>query len=286
MLRPARPGDEAAIDAFLADYAETSMFLRGNLHTLGLFDRESPHGTEFWLAGDANGIAAVFGLSNAGFAMSQAPDAPPALWSAFAAAVEGRALAGITGEVHQVAQAKRALGVDAADYALDLPEPLYRLDLTALAVPDRPGTIRPPTEADGALLFDWTRAYSAELHMSSPERLDEEARGRAQHALASGNVRLLEIDATPVAMTATNARLPGMVQIGGVYTPPDLRGRGYARRAVALHMAELRRTGVATAILFASGPAACRAYESIGFARVGTYSLAILKDPVTIGAAP
>jgi predicted GNAT family acetyltransferase len=282
MLRPARSGDESAIEAFLSRHAETSMFLRGNLASRGLFDRESPHGTAYWLA-EKGGLTAVFGLSNAGFAMSQAPDARPALWDAFAGAVKGRMLAGITGEAAQVAEAKRALGVSEAAFALDAPEPLYRLGLAALAVPDGPGRLRSPTEADRDLLFAWTRAYSAELHMSSPDRLDEEARGRADRALATGDVRLLELDGTPVAMTAINARLPDMVQIGGVFTPPELRGRGYARRVVALHMVHVHDEGINTAILFASGPAACRAYEAIGFRRIGSYSLAILKQPITIG---
>lgn len=284
MLRAAKAGDEEAIDAFLARHAETSMFLRGNLANLGLVDRESPHGTEYWLAGDP--ITAVFGLTNAGFAMSQAPDAPPALWDEFAAIVRGRSLAGITGEVAQVAAAKRALAVAALPFALDDPEPLFRLDLADLSIPALPGTIRAPGERDRELLLSWTRAYSAELHMSAPHRLDQEARDRTERALATGDVRLLEINGTAVAMTALNARLPDMVQIGGVYTPPALRGRGHARRAVALHLAEIRSEGVKTAILFASGPAASRAYESIGFRRIGTYALAILKEPVIIGERP
>lgn len=282
MLRPACAGDEAAIDAFLARYSETSMFLRGNLANLGLFDRASPHGTQYWLTRTPE-ITAVFGLSNAGFAMSQAPDAPPALWAAFAEAVRGQELAGITGEERQVEAAKRAFGVERADYALDDPEPLYRLDLARLILPETPGTLRPPTEADRALIESWHGAYVTELRMTSPERVADEARDRAERAISGDNTRLLEVDGVPAAMTAVNARLPEMVQIGGVYTPPERRGRGHARQVVALHMAELRATGVRTAILFASGPAACRAYESIGFERVGTYSLAILKQPVIIG---
>nr|WP_275116172.1 GNAT family N-acetyltransferase [Aliiroseovarius subalbicans] len=121
--------------------------------------------------------------------------------------------------------------------------------------------------------------------MSPPERLDEEAKGRTDRAIATGDVRLLEVQGTPVAMTAINARLPDMVQIGGVFTPPDLRGRGHARQVVAAHLVEARAEGVKTAILFASGPAACRAYEAIGFERIGCYSLAILKNPVTLEAA-
>ena len=74
-----------------------------------------------------------------------------------------------------------------------------------------------------------------------------------------------------------------LVQIGGVYTPPGLRGQGHARRAVALHREEARAEGIRTAILFASGAAACRAYEAIGFERIGSYALSILRKPVAVG---
>ncbi len=288
MLRDARAGDEAVIEAFLSNHAETSMFLRSNLRQYGLFDQDHDHAhaTQFWLAETGGVVSAVFGLSNAGFAMSQAPDADPALWAAFAAALSGRQLAGITGEAGQVTAAKRAFGLERADYALDDPEPLYTLALDALAIPDGDSVLRPPGEADRPLLERWHAAYVTELRMSTPARVASEARARAARAISADSTRLLESDGAPVAMTAFNARLPDMVQIGGVYTPPDLRGRGYARRAVGLHLAEARRAGVKTAILFASGPAACRAYESIGFLRIGRYALAILKEPVTIGGVP
>ncbi|MCK0126354.1 GNAT family N-acetyltransferase [Gelidibacter sp. F2691] len=284
MIRLAQAGDEPAIEAFLAGHAETSMFLRSNLLKFGLFNREHGNATEYWLTGEG-WIDGVFGMSNAGFVMSQAPDAGQSHWDALAAKVTGRQLVGITGEAHQVEAAKRALGVTGSDWALESPEPLYRLPLSDLLIPNTPGTIRAPIEADRDLIFTWTRAYSAELHMSSPERLDEEAKGRTDRALATGDVRILEIGGQPVAMTAINARLPEMIQIGGVYTPPELRGNGYARRVVALHLAQERNKGVATAILFASGPAACRAYEAIGFQCIGSYALAILKDPITVGEA-
>lgn len=285
MLRAARPGDEAPIEAFLARHAETSMFLRSNLAHHGLSDHSNPRGTAFWRAGD-NEITAVFGMSNAGYAMMQAPDAPQALFDSFAAKIVGRDLRGMTGVPDQVAAARTALGLRAEDLALDHPEPLYRLSLDALRLPHGPGRLRAPVEADREILLHWTRAYAEELHMSAPDQLDTEAQARTERALTGGDTRLLEVDGAPVAMTAFNARLPDMVQIGGVYTPPALRGRGYARRAVALHLLEARTEGARTAILFASGPAACHAYEAIGFERIGTYALALLSAPVVIGGAP
>ena len=112
-VRSARSGDQPAIDAFLARYAETSMFLRANLRRHGLNDRESPRATAFWLA-EESGITGVFGISNAGYVMMQAPGASPGLFSAFAHEIAGCEVKGLTGVPDQVAKAKRALGLDAA----------------------------------------------------------------------------------------------------------------------------------------------------------------------------
>jgi len=76
-------------------------------------------------------------------------------------------------------------------------------------------------------------------------------------------------------MTSFNAELPDMVQVGGVYTPPEFRNRGYARLAVALHLDAARKTGVTRAILFASGDAAARAYRAIGFRQTGHYTITV-----------
>ena len=145
MLRAARPGDEAALAAFLAGHAETSMFLRASLAAHGLSDHTSAHGTAFWLS-DGDEITAVFGISNAGYVQMQAPGAGPALYRAFAARIAGRAVKGVTGIPEQVAVTKDALGIAAAGFALDATEPLYRLALDELALPPGPGAIRVPSE--------------------------------------------------------------------------------------------------------------------------------------------
>ena len=81
-------------------------------------------------------------------------------------------------------------------------------------------------------------------------------------------------------MTGLNAELPEAVQVGGVYTPPGMRGRGYARAAVALHLDQARRTGIPRAVLFAASDAAARAYTAIGFRPAGRMAM-ILFAPGT-----
>lgn len=284
MLRQARPGDEDAIEAFLADHAETSMFLLSNLRDFGLAgDCDDPRTTTYWLAGDP--IIAVFGLSKAGFGMCQAPDASDNLWRAFAEAIAGQTLAGFTGEAGQIEQAKQMFGLTEDMLALNQPEPLYRLSLDDLIILQGPGELHTPDANDHALLAQWAFDYDVEALGTAPgPELRVQAEGEAGRMIEGGRTRVLVVSGETVAKTTFNARLPDMVQIGGVYTPPALRARGYARKVVALHLAEARAEGVKTAILFASGPAACRAYEAIGFQHIGSYALAILKEPVVIGA--
>jgi predicted GNAT family acetyltransferase len=72
--------------------------------------------------------------------------------------------------------------------------------------------------------------------------------------------------------------LPDIVQLGGIYTPPRLRGRGYARAAVAASLLEARRRGAERAVLFTATPNAERCYAAVGFRRVGDYALVLFAD--------
>lgn len=279
MFRPASHADQPAIEAFLARHAESSMFLRSNLRAHGMGERRAPHGMRIWVTGEVDG---VFALTNGGYLLCQAPMATSAHWCAFADALEGCVVNGMTGDATQIAQLKQALGMERAAWALDDPEPLYTLPLDQLVLPPGAGQLRTPEEADRALLYDWMRAYAEEMRITSPARLDQEAEERVARALANGDMRLLDQQGQPVAMAAINARLPDMVQVGGVFTPPKARRQGLARRVVGLMLAEERVRGVDTAILFASGPAASRAYETLGFRCIGRYAVCVLKDPVTL----
>src|SRR2546430_16119428 len=78
---------------------------------------------------------------------------------------------------------------------------------------------------------------------------------------------LLVAGETPVSYAVFNAMLPEVVQIGGVWTPPEFRGRGYARGVVAGSLVAARKHGVHRADLFAD-PAhytTRRAYLYFGF---------------------
>ncbi|THD85129.1 GNAT family N-acetyltransferase [Aliigemmobacter aestuarii] len=282
-VRPARAGDEAAIDAFLARHAETSMFLRANLASHGLSGGDHPHATTYHLAPVSGPVRAVFGRTRNGFVMCQAPEAD-APFAAYAKATAGETVEGITGAADQVERLIPAFGLGQAAFRLKHAEPLMRLSLSGdLASED---VIRSPSGRDIGLLEGWFLQYMQETGLAAEgESARAEARDRAARAISGGAMRLLLVDQAPVAMAAISARAGDMVQVGGVFVPRLLRNRGLGRRVTAALLDEARAAGAQTAILFANNDAAERAYAAIGFARIGWYRVAVLDGSARIGGS-
>jgi predicted GNAT family acetyltransferase len=205
----------------------------------------------------------------------QAPDNPADVARA-ALKASGRPLTGLAGPYDQVLEAGRALGLKPS--RLTEKEGLYALDVSSLLRPAGLQTLRArhTRDADLALCSQWRIAYLHETGLAaSGADVSEQARSVVALAHGQDNSFVLEDPKQAlVAYSAFNARLPDMVQIGGVWTPPHLRGQGYARCIVAgsLLVAQPKR-----AILFTpdSNAPAIRAYLSLGFRRVGDYGLLI-----------
>ncbi|MEP3633264.1 MAG: GNAT family N-acetyltransferase [Shimia thalassica] len=277
MIRKADPQDIPAIVAFLERHIETSMFLLGNLETYGLDNREHPYGTAFFLRETGDGITGVFGASNGGLLMCQLPGIGRTEAQTYAHLLKGYTLRGMTGAHDQVATILDALPIKENAWKANTVQPLYALSLDTL--PEVNVETRVPEEADRGMLEAWFAAYSADNAIAAsfaPETL-------AETAIKGGRVRLMLEDGVPVAMTAINAHAGAAVQVGGVFVPSDLRGQGRAGRLVAAHLADLHGEGVSRAILFAASADAAKAYEKIGFERVGDYRVALLAEPQTLG---
>ena len=74
------------------------------------------------------------------------------------------------------------------------------------------------------------------------------------------------------------------MQVGGVYTPPEFRRRGYARAVVAASLGEAATGGAEQAVLFTpqANKAAQRAYEAIGFRSSGRYRVTLLSKALAL----
>jgi GNAT superfamily N-acetyltransferase len=262
-LRAAAAADLAAALAFLRRHEQTSMFPLSNLADGGL-DGAGPHGTRLWLAADGRGVCAgVVGVTRAGMVLPQWPAG--ADWAALRRPLAGCRLTGVLGPAAQARPLLDALGLGAAPRQHDADEPGFALSLDRLRMPPGAGRLEDPGTAPFALLAEWRAAYLVELFGTPPAKAARTGAEDAARWQAAGSHRVLWHGDRPVAVCGFNATLPDVVQVGGVYVPPGLRGRGLARLAVALMLAEARAAGVARAVLFAASPPAARAYRALGF---------------------
>ena len=273
VIRILRRGDEQALEAFLASRAETSMFLRANSRAAGLEDRGEPMQATYAAAFEAEGIVAAAAHCWNGVLLIQAPRQAGEV-AKVAIDASGRRLSGIIGPLDQVRAARDALAL--AKPRVDDADDLYTLDLAALRIPEQLARLsfRRPRESELPLLFAWREQYLLETNLGAPgPRLRQEARSGIELSHLQHAHWVLQEGGKVVAYTAFNARLTDIVQVGGVWTPPDMRGRGYARCAVAASLLQARAEGARRAILFTNSASGARAYEALGFARTGQFGL-------------
>lgn len=274
-MTPAVVADRPAITAFLSGHCTTSMFPLANLQQHGM-EGGHPRAMRFWLRRAGGAITDVLCQSEEGMVFPQCPRGD---WGAAAAVISGVPVKGIIGAADQVAGLRAALGLPVADTALDQIAPQFALPLDDLVIPDCGGVhLVPMGQAQPDVVVAWRMAYLRETMPVQGEDVPLTAANDVARYLEADSHRVLYAGDRPVAMTGFNAVLPDIVQIGGVYTPPDLRGHGYARRAVALHLVQARDSGVRNATLFAASDGAARAYRAIGFERTGDFAILIFAD--------
>jgi len=284
MIR-ASAADVPEISDFLHRHIAGSMFPLTNLLSHGIIGAGAPaphpRAQRIWFRRQAGAITDVLALTDEGAALPQLAggDIDGAV-----SVLRGRSLVGILGQAEQVSALRNGLGLRQARCRIDHDEPHFTLALCDLILPDLTGArLIPLSDAPRALVTRWCADYEVEaLDTPFGEAQAEAARDIAAY-LAKDSHRVLLVDDTPVAMTGFNATLPQAVQIGGVYTPPALRGRGHARAAVAMHLIEARAAGASLGILFAASAMAARAYTALGFRQIGHYNLTFFDGPQRVG---
>ncbi|MBT3141432.1 GNAT family N-acetyltransferase [Falsiruegeria litorea] len=284
MIREATQDDAVAIDAFLAEHAASSMFLRSNLASQGVGISDHPHSSRIFLR-EVEGIVGVFGVTKGGYLMVQMPDLTSDDATAFARSISGSTVLGMTGPTAQVETTLVALGLDNGEFRLNHDEPLYRLELSQMSA--QTVDCRPMEPSDVPLLEGWFAQYLTDTNQASADEAKKDeakkiAPARARSDLETGRVRLLVKEGQAVAMASLNAIVSDHVQVGGVYVPCDMRGRGYGRDVTLGLLQEAKGNGKNVAVLFANNPPAARAYEAIGFEQVGWYRIALLGQPQEI----
>lgn len=270
MIRALTPEDAAALEALLSAHADTSLIPRSNLRAVGLAWSGRPFEAQYVGRWEGGALRGVVGHAWNGMLLLQAPAAAGALAIA-ALEASGRRPAGLLGPWAQVEAAREALGLSPERFRLREEEVLMAI---ACAQARGPGEgVRAARPGDLEVLAPWRIAFEREaLFNPAPDALG--LRAGLERSIEAGALFVLEEAGAVHAMGAFTARLlPEAVQLGGIYTPPELRGRGCARRLVA---GMLGLSGAARAVLFTKDAAARRAYLAVGFEVCGTFGLALL----------
>jgi uncharacterized protein len=203
------------------------------------------------------------------------PESPDAL-AVLVEAVAGQELPGVIGAVPEVEEfadlwARRTgrgtrTSMRQGVFALERVEP----------PPPAPGSARVADADDRQLVLSWLIAFGDEvLHEGGPGR--DRVEPIFEHRLASPTAGLLiwEDGGEPVSLAGWGGPTPNGVRVGPVYTPPELRGRGYATALTAelsqrLLDGRLFEGGRRFCFLYTdlANPTSNAIYERIGYRRV------------------
>ncbi len=91
-----------------------------------------------------------------------------------------------------------------------------------------------------------------------------------ERPLRDGRVFITEVDGVIVSSALTNAETKNLAMIGGVYTPPEHRGKGYAGAAMVALCRSLIEDGLRP-VLYYHHPAAGAIYRRLGFTDLGEW---------------
>jgi hypothetical protein len=166
--------------------------------------------------------------------------------------------------------ARRWQALSGQPYELLFHERAFRLSaVRPMTLPS--GALVRATPADRDLLVRWTLDFGMEALGDSD--LAEAARtvdARLGDNDSQARGLYLWVDGTPVSMAGYSGPTPHGIRVGPVYTPPELRGRGYASALVAQMSQALLDGGRSFCFLFTNlaNPTANHIYEEIGYEAV------------------
>ena len=181
---------------------------------------------------------------------------------------DGHELPGVVGslpESEEFAQAwARRAGVRAS---MHMAQGIYRVQSVRKPT-GVPGRMREAGLEDRSLLLRWIGEFWVEAAgeagaATTEETVDRRLRGR-------GGRYVLWEDGDPVSLAGYGGATPNGMRIGPVYTPPELRGRGYASALVGEISAKLIGEGQRFCFLYTdlSNPTSNRLYQRLGYERV------------------
>jgi len=276
-ILPAQPHDRAAIQEFLREHQDFTLFLRSNLQQHGLRLSSEPNSGNYKCIWQNDQIVGVFALFRRGTLIVQAPNDEqlfaPILASTLEEPVE---LGGVVGDWRFCGpfwSYLRRQGV-VQEEGFVSKEVLYRanLDQCHFSVDPRFTVLR-------AEHFDQWFAHRKRYveEMGLPSRLSqEEVYDDYLRKSEAGVIWAMMEGQKILSMAELNAHVEEAGQLGGVFTPKPLRGQGYAKVLCQQILRSCReQLGMQTLIIFTgeTNTSAQKVYEALGVQRRGFFAL-------------
>lgn len=270
--------DLPAVTAFLLRSPETSLFLLSNLRAFGHRLGPSLYSGDFKAIRDGDALVAVFCIARSGTIVLQTAgrrDAAPII--VHTVRNQEIPIRGVIGEWRAASAVWALLAAeDVIAETLASKEVLYRLSLDRPLPPvsDGPLIVRRLTLDDHDQWAALSVAFHEEMRLPVP---GEREQRKASFARSTGlghwwggfeGTRL-------VSMTAIVALHERLAQIGGVYTVPERRRRGYNRAVMGTVVRDARLDDLERLFLFTgeTNVSARSLYESLGFEPFGHFGL-------------
>ena len=154
---------------------------------------------------------------------------------------------------------------------------LMTLEAAAFRPPELPSDlqVRRARPRDARRLFELQRAYELEEVLLDRSRFDGAlCRRLLQRSLQRELIYFGTVGGHPVSKAGTNARGFAVDQIGGLFTEPARRRRGYGGAVLTALLRELFAAGRSAALFVKPNNAtAIRLYENLGFAARDSYRI-------------
>ncbi|WSQ09945.1 GNAT family N-acetyltransferase [Streptomyces sp. NBC_01231] len=184
----------------------------------------------------------------------------------------GRPVPGVGGDGESAAAVAAAWQArTGATVSLRQRQRLYRLGTLTVPEPVPAGRARIATASDRAQLAKWYDEFTQAI---GEPGIDGNAWADAR--IAYGGATFWETpDGTPVAMAGVTPQVAGQVRVAAVYTPAELRGRGYAGAVTAEVSRAARDAGADEVLLFTdlANPTSNALYQRIGYRPVSDFAV-------------
>jgi len=278
--------DLQQLEAYLSPHKSQCMFICSNLKNAGIEYVDDDYHGEYWghfssSSVQLDGVIVQYWNGNV---MMFASDQAILVHLVVCLKNEiRRPITGILGPNSQAEYVIKNLDLSDASFSINLSEGLYEIDLSTLNELDLPNNFDVVSARDVSrdLLIDWMKGYDVEaLGVANDDNLEKKVEEHWNLRLKKNDSWVLLSNGTPVSLSAFNARLEDMVQVGPVWTPSVYRNQGFARLLLAFILLEEKRKGTEKAILFTDNPAAIKVYQAIGFKKIGNYRLSLLEKPI------